>query len=113
MFVRGQLIACVGTTGGRFGTGAVTDASGQQTHRLTIHTTPFVTHLHVFDMDGACCQPFTRSAQHLALGALRGRGAGPLTATAGRLHWKATRASLPPSRLWFFEPRAETHDVGG
>lgn len=82
VFVRGELVACVGTTGGRFGTGAVTDASGAQTHRLTIHSTPFVTHVHVFDMEGA-------------------------------LHWKCTRASLPPSELWLFEPRAETHDVGG
>lgn len=53
VYVRGQLVACVGTTGGRFGTGAVTGGDGHQTHRLTIHTTPFVTHLHIMDMDGA------------------------------------------------------------
>uniref|UniRef100_A0A061R9Y8 Heat shock protein binding n=1 Tax=Tetraselmis sp. GSL018 TaxID=582737 RepID=A0A061R9Y8_9CHLO len=31
----------------------------------------------------------------------------------GRVECRCTRAWLPPSALWLFRPRAETHDTGG
>lgn len=36
-----------------------------------------------------------------------------MSANTGIIECRATRGWLPPSNLWYFDPRTETHDIGG
>jgi hypothetical protein len=83
VFLRGALHCRVSSGGGGYDVGVVHDARGQETHTLLLHSTPWVAHLHAFCSD------------------------------SGRCACRAQRAWLPPSALWLFQPRLQSHDVGG
>ncbi|KAH9619990.1 hypothetical protein KSS87_005337 [Heliosperma pusillum] len=63
----------------------VYDNSGSKTHVILKHRTPLVKHMHWFQVgdDISICE------------------------------CRCTRARLPPSKYWLFEPRCSTHDIGG
>ncbi|KAH7277189.1 hypothetical protein KP509_39G038200 [Ceratopteris richardii] len=65
--------------------GIVYSPSGVQTHIIWQFRTPYVKHVHWFKVDGKrmLCE------------------------------CKSTRARLPSSKYWLFEPRCDKHDVGG
>lgn len=67
------------------GTCVVHGADGKITHMIMLHRTPLVKHMHwyQFGQKGASCE------------------------------CRCTRARLPPSKFWIFEPRCEKHDIGG
>lgn len=67
------------------GTCVVHGADGKLTHMIMLHRTPLVKHMHwyQFGQKGASCE------------------------------CRCTRARLPPSKFWIFEPRCEKHDIGG
>lgn len=67
------------------GTCAVRAADGNITHMIILHRTPLVKHMHWyrFGEKDASCE------------------------------CRCTRARLPPSKFWIFEPRCEKHDIGG
>lgn len=67
------------------GTCVVHGADGKITHMIMLHRTPLVKHMHwyQFGQKGASCE------------------------------CRCTRARLPPSKFWIFEPRCENHDIGG
>ncbi|MCO5552488.1 hypothetical protein L7F22_006000 [Adiantum nelumboides] len=67
------------------GKGKVYSPSGDHTHLIWQFRTPWVKHVHWFKVDGKrmLCE------------------------------CKSTRARLPSSKYWLFEPRCEKHDIGG
>ncbi|KAH0469040.1 hypothetical protein IEQ34_002272 [Dendrobium chrysotoxum] len=65
---------------------SVYDRNGQKTHVIVKHRTLLVKHMHWFQI-----------------------GDGEVSAYECR----CTRARLPPSKFWLFEPRSSMHDVGG
>eukprot|EP01018_Ginkgo_biloba_P040215 Gb_16312 [translate_table: standard] len=60
-------------------------ADGRKTHMIMQHRTPLVKHMHWYQVGqkAAACE------------------------------CRCTRARLPPSKFWIFEPRCENHDIGG
>ena len=52
-----QLHCCVSAAGGGFGYGAIKDAAGTTICSVFLHSTPFVTHLHFYAMNGAMQLP--------------------------------------------------------
>ncbi|KAK9749562.1 hypothetical protein RND81_02G134600 [Saponaria officinalis] len=63
----------------------VYNSSGSKTHVILKHRTPLVKHMHWFQVGDkvSICE------------------------------CRCTRARLPPSKYWLFEPRCSTHDIGG
>ncbi|KAL2906399.1 Chaperone protein DnaJ 2 [Bienertia sinuspersici] len=63
----------------------VYNSSGSKTHVVLKHRTPLVKHMHWFQLgdEVSICE------------------------------CRCTRARLPPSKFWLFEPRCCTHDIGG
>ncbi|XP_019105584.2 uncharacterized protein LOC104894918 [Beta vulgaris subsp. vulgaris] len=63
----------------------VYDSSGSKTHVILKHRTPLVKHMHWFQ----------------------------LADEVSTCECRCTRARLPPSKFWLFEPRCSMHDIGG
>lgn len=63
----------------------VYNSSGTQTHVILKHRTPLVKHMHWFQL-----------ADEVSI-----------------CECRCTRARLPPSKYWLFEPRCSMHDIGG
>ncbi|KAH9297688.1 hypothetical protein KI387_029370, partial [Taxus chinensis] len=74
----------LGTTSSE-GTCFVHGPDGEKTHMIFLHRTLLVKHMHWYNVG----QKFSAC------------------------ECRCTRARLPPSKFWIFEPRCENHDIGG
>ncbi|XP_057833813.1 uncharacterized protein LOC131044500 isoform X2 [Cryptomeria japonica] len=74
----------LGTTSSE-GTCFIHGADGKKSHMIVLHRTPLVKHMYWYDVgqENSACE------------------------------CRCTRARLPPSKFWIFEPRCEKHDIGG
>ena len=108
---KAQLHCCVSAAGGGFGYGAIKDATGTTICSVFLHSTPFVTHLHFYAMNGAMqtCERLFGVPFFFAVPPLNCEH----TMSAGKLRCRAVRAWLPPSAFWLFPPREESHASGG